>query len=168
MGSPSPTSTYAISLPRTRRRFFWYGNAAEIMWPFPSFLAAEIMWPSPSFPSSRTSSARYATLWPSLVLLLLCRVTARTRRDSKPEGTADGGNVGAAGCGGSVWCCAPAPHRLETRPSSSSRPFAHTFAEADANDSPSAQILIPQSPAEGLPAIAVATALLRRDSRRGT
>src|SRR5262245_45399893 len=31
MGSPSPTSTYAISLPRTRRRFFWYGNAAEIM-----------------------------------------------------------------------------------------------------------------------------------------
>src|SRR5262245_28522831 len=31
MGSPSPTSTYAISLPRTRRRCFWYGNAAEIM-----------------------------------------------------------------------------------------------------------------------------------------
>ena len=31
MGSPSPTSTYAISLPRTRRRFFLYGNAAEIM-----------------------------------------------------------------------------------------------------------------------------------------
>src|SRR5580704_6679009 len=31
MGSPSPTSTYAISLPRTRRRFFSYGNAAEIM-----------------------------------------------------------------------------------------------------------------------------------------
>src|SRR5215813_9376805 len=30
MGSPSPTSTYAISLPRTRRRCFWYGNAAEI------------------------------------------------------------------------------------------------------------------------------------------
>src|SRR5215813_2516879 len=29
MGSPSPTSTYAISLPRTRRRCFWYGNAAE-------------------------------------------------------------------------------------------------------------------------------------------
>src|SRR5215472_10135508 len=31
MGWPSPTSTYAISLPRIRRRFFWYGNAAEIM-----------------------------------------------------------------------------------------------------------------------------------------
>jgi hypothetical protein len=31
MGSPFPTSTYAISLPRTRRRCFWYGNAAEIM-----------------------------------------------------------------------------------------------------------------------------------------
>src|SRR5215475_3903945 len=32
IGSPSPTSTYAISLPRTRRRCFWYGNAAEIIW----------------------------------------------------------------------------------------------------------------------------------------
>src|SRR5262245_38054968 len=31
MGSPSPTSTYAISLPRTRCRCFWYGNAAEIL-----------------------------------------------------------------------------------------------------------------------------------------
>src|SRR5262252_4972306 len=30
MGSPSPTSTYAISRPRIRRRCFWYGNAAEI------------------------------------------------------------------------------------------------------------------------------------------
>src|SRR5262245_46842358 len=38
MGSPSPTSTYAISLPRTRRRCFWYGNAAEIMFvSMPSF-----------------------------------------------------------------------------------------------------------------------------------
>ena len=36
MGSPSPTSTYAISRPRTRRRFFWYGNAAEIMLASPS------------------------------------------------------------------------------------------------------------------------------------
>ena len=36
-GSPSPTSTYAISLPPTRRRCFWYGNAAEIMLPSPSF-----------------------------------------------------------------------------------------------------------------------------------
>src|SRR5262245_64801085 len=35
MGSPSPTSTYAISLPRTCRRFFWYGNAAEIMFASP-------------------------------------------------------------------------------------------------------------------------------------
>src|SRR5437899_12968141 len=32
-----PTSTYAISLPRTRRRCFWYGNAAEIMLASPSF-----------------------------------------------------------------------------------------------------------------------------------
>src|SRR5262245_55195930 len=31
MGSPVPTSTYAISRPRTRRRCFSYGNAAEIM-----------------------------------------------------------------------------------------------------------------------------------------
>src|ERR1700758_1633610 len=31
IGSPSPTFTYAISLPRTRRRCFWYGNAAEIV-----------------------------------------------------------------------------------------------------------------------------------------
>src|SRR5215471_14689291 len=31
MGLPSPSSTYAISLPRIRRRCFWYGNAAEIM-----------------------------------------------------------------------------------------------------------------------------------------
>src|SRR6516225_8710946 len=35
MGSPSPTSTYAISRPRARRRFFWYGNAAEIMFASP-------------------------------------------------------------------------------------------------------------------------------------
>jgi hypothetical protein len=28
MGSPCPTSTYAISRPRIRRRCFWYGNAA--------------------------------------------------------------------------------------------------------------------------------------------
>src|SRR5579864_1099330 len=37
MGSPAPTSTYAISRPRTRRRCFWYGNAAEIMLASPSF-----------------------------------------------------------------------------------------------------------------------------------
>src|SRR5262249_33820362 len=36
MGSPCPTSTYAISRPRTRRRFFWYGNAAEIMFVSPA------------------------------------------------------------------------------------------------------------------------------------
>ena len=35
MGSPSPTSTYAISLPRTSRRYFLYGNAAEIMFASP-------------------------------------------------------------------------------------------------------------------------------------
>src|SRR4051794_39587859 len=35
MGAPSPTSTYAISRPRTRRRCFWYGNAAEIMFASP-------------------------------------------------------------------------------------------------------------------------------------
>src|SRR5882762_9374429 len=40
MGSPCPTSTYAISRPRTRRRCFWYGNAAEIMLPSPSFLCS--------------------------------------------------------------------------------------------------------------------------------
>src|SRR5215471_21068762 len=38
MGSPSPTSTYAISLPRTCRRFFWYGNAAEIIFASPGRL----------------------------------------------------------------------------------------------------------------------------------
>src|SRR6516162_549734 len=38
MGSPSPTSTYAISLPRTRRRCFLYGNAAEIMLASPTIL----------------------------------------------------------------------------------------------------------------------------------
>jgi hypothetical protein len=31
IGSPSPTSTYAISRPRTRRRCFLYGNAPEIV-----------------------------------------------------------------------------------------------------------------------------------------
>src|SRR5262245_35980570 len=31
IGSPSPTSTYAISRPRTRRRCFGYRNAAEII-----------------------------------------------------------------------------------------------------------------------------------------
>src|SRR5215469_3282280 len=40
MGSPSPTSTYAISLPRTCRRCFWYGNAAEIMFACPVVFAA--------------------------------------------------------------------------------------------------------------------------------
>ena len=43
MGSPSPTSTYAISLPRTCRRCFWYGNAAEIM--FTSPLIQCTQWP---------------------------------------------------------------------------------------------------------------------------
>jgi hypothetical protein len=58
-----------------------------------------------------------------------------------------------------------APRRtLETRPSSSSRPSAYVFPEADANDSPSVQILIAQSPAEGLPEIAAASAFLTRDS----
>src|SRR5580765_4785602 len=42
MGSPSPTSTYAISLPRTRRRCFWYGNVAEIMLASPSFFVVAI------------------------------------------------------------------------------------------------------------------------------
>src|SRR6516165_4963026 len=44
-GSPFPTSTYAISWPRTRRRCFLYGNAAEIL--FASFNAAEVMFASP-------------------------------------------------------------------------------------------------------------------------
>src|SRR5260370_39339681 len=37
MGSPPPTSTYAIARPWTRRRCFWNGNAAEIMLASPSF-----------------------------------------------------------------------------------------------------------------------------------
>src|SRR5262252_2847712 len=45
MGSPFPTSTYAISWPRARRRCFRYGNAAEIL--FASFNAAETMFASP-------------------------------------------------------------------------------------------------------------------------
>src|SRR5215468_9416417 len=48
MGSPCPTSTYAISLPRTRCRCFLYGNAAEILLPFPSFFnVTEVMLRSP-------------------------------------------------------------------------------------------------------------------------
>src|SRR5262249_60253470 len=39
MGSPSPTSTYAISLPRTRCRCFLYGNEEEIILGSPSFFA---------------------------------------------------------------------------------------------------------------------------------
>jgi hypothetical protein len=35
MGSPLPTSTYAISQPRTRCFFFWYGNSPEIILPSP-------------------------------------------------------------------------------------------------------------------------------------
>src|SRR6516164_2444027 len=35
MGLPFPTSTYAISLSRIRCRFFWYGNAEEIMFASP-------------------------------------------------------------------------------------------------------------------------------------
>src|SRR5207248_9201972 len=31
MGAPCPTCRYAISRPRTRRRCFWYGNAAEFV-----------------------------------------------------------------------------------------------------------------------------------------
>src|SRR5262249_45940749 len=46
MGSPSPTSTYAISLPRTDRRCFLYGNAAEIMLGFSFFLCG-----TPTLPS---------------------------------------------------------------------------------------------------------------------
>src|SRR5215470_15335309 len=45
MGSPSPTSTYAISLPRTRRRCFLYGNAAEIMVTSPFFFCNSILAP---------------------------------------------------------------------------------------------------------------------------
>src|SRR5499426_3403408 len=44
MGSPSPTSTNAISLPRTRRRCFWYGNAAEIMIASPVAGASQACW----------------------------------------------------------------------------------------------------------------------------
>src|SRR5215472_12756100 len=44
MGSPFPTSTYAISRPRTRRRCFWNGNAAEILFASDT---AETMFASP-------------------------------------------------------------------------------------------------------------------------
>jgi len=37
--TPCPTSTYAISRPSTRRRCFWYGNAAEIMFASPAIEA---------------------------------------------------------------------------------------------------------------------------------
>jgi hypothetical protein len=53
MGSPSPTSTYAISLPRTRRRCFWYGNAAEIMLGSPFFVPST---PIPVAPTRRSLS----------------------------------------------------------------------------------------------------------------
>src|SRR5262249_44033556 len=42
MGSPCPSSTYAISLPRTRRRCFLYGNAAEIMCASPSLVVVPL------------------------------------------------------------------------------------------------------------------------------
>src|SRR5262245_46391371 len=45
IGSPCPTSTYAISRPRTRRRSFLYGNAAEILFAFPlvvDFIVCEV------------------------------------------------------------------------------------------------------------------------------
>src|SRR5262249_32580805 len=42
MGSPRPTSTYAISLPRTRCRCFLYGNAAEIMFASPSLVVVPL------------------------------------------------------------------------------------------------------------------------------
>src|SRR5215468_8651222 len=60
MGSPAPTSTYAISLPRTRRRFFWYGNAAEIMLASPSvFVVGEEhrYLPAHDFPPPTTAFA---------------------------------------------------------------------------------------------------------------
>src|SRR5215472_13382156 len=52
MGSPSPTSTYAISLPRTRRRCFLYGNAAEIILASPTILNLD----------GRTSTSTFAVL----------------------------------------------------------------------------------------------------------
>src|SRR5262245_41756932 len=57
MGSPSPTSTYAIWLPRTRRRCFLYGKAAEIMLASPSFFvvaaAEDLTTPLPRLRSRR-------------------------------------------------------------------------------------------------------------------
>jgi hypothetical protein len=50
MGSPCPTSTYAISLPRTCRRCFRYGNAAEILF---ASNAAETMFASPGVADDR-------------------------------------------------------------------------------------------------------------------
>src|SRR5258708_2870142 len=84
--------------------------------------------------SGRMSSPRYVTLWPSLVLLLVCRVTTfsafetlapatwappsqsvpqgRDRALSR-KGTADGGIVGAAGYGGRYGVARP--HRAGWR-----------------------------------------------------
>src|SRR5215470_8382509 len=53
MGSPLPTSTYAIWLPRIPRRCFLYGNTAEIILAFPTFLYG--YWMRASVTTSKTS-----------------------------------------------------------------------------------------------------------------
>src|SRR5262252_2088054 len=55
MGSPLPTSTYAIWLPRIPRRCFLYGNTAEIILASPTFLYG--YWMRASVTASKTSAA---------------------------------------------------------------------------------------------------------------
>src|SRR5262249_45147137 len=71
MGSPSPTSTYAISLPKSRRRCLWYGNAAEIKLPSPLVVVAV-----------RAHERRGAR---STYRVVEERLEARTWRESRPE-----------------------------------------------------------------------------------
>src|SRR5262249_22243705 len=69
IGSPSPTPTYAISRPRTRRRCFWYGNAAEILF---ASNAAETMFASPVVADCHGRAHVPTTIvWPEGEILLL-------------------------------------------------------------------------------------------------
>src|SRR6266404_6220024 len=66
IGSPFPTSTYAISLPRTRRRCFLYGNAAEIMLGSPSLFVVhrlEGKWDARRGPASPSVCGSDKGLW---------------------------------------------------------------------------------------------------------
>jgi hypothetical protein len=91
MGSPSPTSTYAISLPRTCRRFFWYGNAAEIMLAFPTHtlshdnacfgsIYGELLNVS-NVRNQSKSSSRTSTIYWVLTLIYMSALLLQLRRD---------------------------------------------------------------------------------------